>query len=169
MPRHKKPAGTAVDPRNGARATLTATERPAGAVERFDPPADLSRAARDAWDDFWNDRPSLLLTPSARVVLLRWIDALDRYVTNLARADAVPVTQGSTGQPIISPYYKIAEQAKATMDACEKQLGIGSLNASALGLAAIQERKSLAELNARYSGAPERPAETAEDDPRLMI
>ncbi|MGH7484207.1 MAG: hypothetical protein ACREMY_01215 [bacterium] len=164
MPRHKKPPGTAVDRRNGQQ---TADVPDTGAVERFEPPEHIGEAARDAWDAFWSDRPALLLTPSSRVVLVRWVDSLNRYLVTLAEADECPITTGSTGQQIVNPLYKIAEQARSTMEACEKQLGIGSLNASSLGMAAIQERKSLADMNARYSGGVSDDP-TPEDDPRIV-
>lgn len=163
MPR-KKPPGTAVDKRNGERATLTPGSV-AGAVARFSAPPDLCPEANEAWNDFWDDRPSLLLTPSSRIVLIRWINAVDRYVTKLAEADERPIVFGSTGQETVNPLYKIAEQAKATMEACEKQLGIGGLNAAALGIAAIQEKKSLQELSRSISINDD---EDDDFDPRTM-
>lgn len=170
MPRPKKPAGTTVDKRNGQRADLhvaTGTE-----VERFDPPPDLCGEAVEAWDAYWADRPSLLLTPSARVVLLRWVEALNRYLVTTREADLEPVVTGSTGQLVANPLYKIAEQALRTVETCEKQLGIGSLNASSLGLAAIQERRSLADMNARYGGGQRGGSDQDGDDgedPRLTV
>lgn len=169
MPRHKKPAGTAVDNRNGQRDVLPDGEPVKGALARFDPPSGLCDAAREAWEDFWIDRPALLLTPASRTVLRRWVDALNRYLTMTAEADEQPITHGSTGQPSINPLYKIAEQSRSVMEACERQLGIGGLNASSLGLAAIQERKSLHELNKSYGGPNDHgdpPPE--EEDPRIM-
>lgn len=169
MPRHKKPAGTAVDPRNGQQET-TLDGPVSGAVARFEAPEGLSDEAYEAWDDFWSDRPALLLTPSSRTVLRRWITALNRYLTTTAQADARPITVGSTGQEIVNPLYKVAEQARAVMESCEKQLGIGGLNAAALGLAAIQERKSLQDLNKSYGGGNGGNTSTPddEDDPRVL-
>ena len=164
MPRTKKPFGQAVDPRNGQRALSVAGSSPGG-VGRFDPPAGLTDAAVDAWEGFWEDRPALLLTPSARPVLLRWIDALNRYVRFTALADKSALIKGSTGQLRTNPLYGIAEQALRTAEACERQLGIGSLNAAALGLAAIAERRSLIDLNARYQEEDH----GAADDPRLTL
>jgi phage terminase small subunit len=168
MPRHKKPPGTAVDSRNGQRDALV-DEPVSGALAPFDPPAGLCDAAYEAWRDFWADRPALLMTPASRTVLRRWIDALDRYLRMTADADKEPISHGSTGQPIINPLYKVAEQARSVMEACERQLGIGGLNASSLGLAAIQERKSLHELNKSYGGPNDNgnPSED-DDDPRIV-
>lgn len=168
MPRAKKPPGQAVDKRNGQRADLTVVS---GAVSRMDPPEGLCDASVQAWTEFWDDRPALLLTPSARTVLLRWVDALDRYLRTIAEADLSPLVEGSTGQMVANPLYKIAEQALSTVEKCEKQLGIGGLNAASLGLAAISERKSLAEMNARYGGANASSAteDQDEEDPRLRV
>jgi hypothetical protein len=166
VPRPKKPPGTAVDRRNGQRSELAVV---AGQVTRFDPPEGLTAAAVQAWEDFWVDRPALLLTPSAKVVLLRWVDALDRYLRCSAEADREPLVAGSNDQPRPNPLYRVAEQARATVDACERQLGVGGLNASSLGLAAISERRSLADMNARYGGAGDGRGAAEEPDPRLRI
>lgn len=168
MPRPKKPAGTTADKRNGQRADLSVVG--GSKVERFDPPEGLCVEARGAWEEFWADRPALLLTPSAKIVLQRWITALNRYWITTAEADGDPLLTGSTGQQVANPLYKIAEQALRTVEACEKQLGIGGLNASSLGLAAIQERRSLADMNARYGGAGgSSDGDETPEDPRLTV
>jgi hypothetical protein len=165
MPRVKKAAGTAVDPRNGQRALGVLA---GGQVERFPPPRRVCKAAKDAWEGFWEDRPAALLTPAAKVVLLRWVDALDRYLRATAEADAEPLVRGSQGQQVINPLYKVAAAALTTVESCEKQLGIGGLNAASLGLAAISERRSLQEMNARYGGDHGDDG-NEEPDPRLRI
>lgn len=169
MPRAKKPPGAAIDKRNGAKALLTSVS--SGSVERFSPPPKLCAAARRAWDEFWDDRPALLLTPSAKVVLIRWVVALDRYLRTSAEADKEPLVTGSQGQDVVNPLYRVAEQAMAIVDRCEKQLGIGGLYASQLGLAAVSERRSLADMNARYGpGGDDADDDEEEDgDPRLRV
>jgi P27 family predicted phage terminase small subunit len=169
MPRARKLPGTAVDKRNGARLVSVAS----GRVERMPAPPDLSAPAQQAWEAFWNDRQAALLTPSSTVVLMRWADALDRYLRCTAEADKEPIVTGSTGQASANPLYKVAEQARATLESCERQLGIGGINAASLGLAAISEAKSLAEMNARYSDAGDEDedggSDERDDDPRLRI
>lgn len=168
MPRPKKLAGTTADKRNGQRADLSVVG--GSRVEQFDPPADLCPEAAAAWEEFWADRPALLLTPSAKTVLLRWVTALNRYLITTREADLEPLLTGSTGQQVANPLYRIAEQALRTVEACERQLGVGGLNASSLGLAAIQERRSLADMNARYGGAPSGSSdEDPPEDPRLTV
>lgn len=160
MPRQKKPAGSTVDKRNGRQEVI-----PTQSVERFDAPMGLMPTSYEAWDDFWNDRQSWLLTRSGKPVLVRWIKAYDRYTRYSELADERPLERGSTGQMTASPYFKIADQARSVMEACEKQLGIGGLNAASLGIAAIQEKKSLADLGRVLQ---EDNDDDEEDDPRLM-
>lgn len=166
MPRPKRPAGTTVDRRNGQRLGVITNP---GQVERFDAPAHVCEAARDAWNGFWDDRPAALLTPAARVVLLRWVDALDRYLRTTAQADEQPLVEGSQGQMVINPLYKVAQVALNTVNDCEKQLGIGGLNAANLGLAAISEQRSLRDMNARYGGETPGHADEDQEDPRLKV
>lgn len=165
MPRTKKPAGTAVNPRNGRRADLVPV-----AGSRFDPPEDLCDEAVSAWDAYWDDTVASVMTPVDRAVLTRWIREMDRYLRLTAEADKCPSVRGSQGQPVENPLYGTAYKALAAVQACEKQMGMGALNRSALGIAVITERKSLAEMNARYGGGDadsNRPA-VAAVDPRVI-
>lgn len=167
MPRPKKSAGTAADKRNGQR--LVDVGPAPGGVQKADPPEHVCEQARQAWDDFWADRPALLMTPSSRVVLVRWVDALDRYLRTTAEADRQPLVEGSQGQMVVNPLYKIAQSALTTVTDCERQLGIGGLNAANLGLAAISEKRSLQEMNARYGGDPSGDDGSGEEeDPRII-
>ena len=166
MPRTKSPAGTTVDRRNGRRADLIPV-----AGSRFDPPEGLSDEATAAWNAYWDDSVASVMTPVDRAVLLRWIREMDRYLRLSAEADLCPSVRGSQGQPVENPLYAIAYKALMAVQACEKQMGMGALNRSALGIAVITERRSLADMNARYGGggdSPDRAAITAEVvDPRV--
>lgn len=167
MPRTKKPAGQTVDSRNGRRTELTA----APSLSRFDPPTDLCSEARAQWDAFWSDPVSQAPTEADRGVILRWIQCVNRYVLAVETADADPVSVGSMGQTIVSPFYKIAEQALAAIERCEAQMGIGAKNRAALGLAIITEKRSLAEVNAHYREASSANGNEAAEavDPRIQI
>jgi hypothetical protein len=95
-------------------------------------------------------------------VLLRWADAVDRAARSLELADANPIAKGSMGQAVESPYYGIADKAIRVAAQCEAQLGVGALNRARLGIAILQERTSLAELNAAIMGG----GGDDDDDPR---
>ncbi|HET9130174.1 MAG TPA: P27 family phage terminase small subunit [Terriglobia bacterium] len=164
QPRPKKAAGTAVDPRNGQKL-VNVSHLPRH--EYFDPPETVkSEVALDAWEGFWSDRQPHLITPSARHIVIRWIEAVERYQKCTSEADLDPVQEGSTGQPVLNPLYKVANEALQTVMKCEKILGIGPLNATALGLAVIQEQQGLSEINSRVTDVDD-DEEDDEDDPRM--
>lgn len=167
MPRTKKPAGTAVRPYNGRRAELLEV-----AGGRIDPPAGLSAAALKIWDAYWQDTVSSVQSAVDCGLLARWITEYDRYLRTTAEADLKPLVAGSTGQQVENPLYKIAYRALEAAERCEKQMGVGALNRSNLGIAVISERKSLADMNARYGGgnADGSPVPTAQSrpDPRVI-
>jgi hypothetical protein len=167
MPRTKAPAGTTVDRRNGRRADLVPV---AGA--RFAPPAGICEEALGAWNAYWDDTVATVMTPVDKAVLTRWIREMDRYLRLSAEADMEPSVRGSMGQPVENPLYTTAYKELAVVQACEKQMGMGALNRSALGIAVITERRSLADMNAKYGGggaSSDRPAIVAEViDPRAI-
>lgn len=170
MPATKKPAGTTVDKRNGRKAHLVPA--PAEDASRPDPPPDLCDEAAEQWDAYWLSPAATIQTKADRGVVLRWIDAVNRYLRTIGDADKSPLVMGSTGQMVENPLYKIADKALGTIERAEKQLGIGALNRAGLGIAVITERRSLADMNAAYGGAGANndPApEEDEDDPRLQI
>lgn len=168
MPRTKKPAGTAVDKRNGRQVELAVAL--SDALERFNPPDGICSEAAAAWGAYWSGAPARIQTPADRDVLLRWVDALDRYWRLIAEADERPTVLGSTGQDVVNPLYKIAEQALGTVERCERQLGVGARNRADLGIAVISERRSLADMNSRYGGGDgDSDAPAVEEDPRLAV
>lgn len=162
MPRTKKPAGMAVRPYNGRKAELTPVQ---GA--RFDPPEGISEQALKIWDTYWDDAVATVATPVDRGLLLRWITEYDRYLRTVAEADRQPLVAGSTGQKVENPLYKIAYRALDAAERCERQMGIGPLHRSSLGIAVLTERRSLADMNARYGGDDVDNGDEAPQDPRL--
>lgn len=166
MPRTRKPAGQAVDPRNGRRADLQVV-----AGERFDPPPGLSPEVLAMWDAYWDDPVSSVITAADKALLVRWATEYDRYLRTVATADDRPLVDGSTGQLVENPLYRIAYRALDAAERIERQLGIGPLHRSNLGIAVIAERKSLADMNARYGGAGGDDSSRtlqAVDDPRVI-
>jgi P27 family predicted phage terminase small subunit len=175
MPRTKKPAGTAVDRRNGRRAADVAS--PIGGDRnpaRPRRPSGLCAEAARQWDLYWESTAANVQVQGDRGVVIRWVDAVDRYFRLMGEADKKPLVVGSTGQEVANPLYAIAEKALKTIEHCEKQLGIGALNRSSLGIAVITERRSLADMNARYGGhdaddPDDLAGEEEPEDPRLSV
>ncbi len=165
MPRTKKAAGTTVDPRNGRQELIAITG------ERLDlpaPPAGVEWCddVVAAWNAYWDDLVSAALTPADGVLVLRWLEALNRYLLMSRTADRAPMSIGSQGQDVLNPMYKAAEIALRTVEACEKQIGIGPANRASLGIAMLTEKKSLADLNQQFREVDHGTAED-EPDPRL--
>jgi P27 family predicted phage terminase small subunit len=136
-----------VDKRNGRRADLTVV--PGG---RYDPPDGLSDTAAVLWEAYWSDAVSGVQTAVDRGVLTRWVTEYDRYLRTVAEADLQPLVPGSQGQMVENPLYKIAYRALDAAEKCERQLGMGPLHRSNLGIAVISEQKSLQDMNAKYGG-----------------
>jgi len=176
MPRTAKPAGTAVDRRNGRRTEIAAAEPLAkfGLPKRA-PVKDRESGelvarpwrpeTRKAWAALWDDPVSQLLSVADRVVLLRWADAIDRAAQHLELGDADPIAKGSMGQAVESPHYGIAAKAIAVAQACEAQIGVGALHRARLGLSFTAAQLSLDDLNARVAGPADGAGED-DDDPR---
>ncbi|MEV4180196.1 hypothetical protein AB0J28_01955 [Streptosporangium canum] len=164
MPRTKKPAGSTVDKRNGRKAELANLP---GA--RFDPPDDLCDQALGQWDRYWDDPVSQVQTPADHDLLCRWIANVDRYWRLIREADLEPMTTNSQGR-VANPLYAIALKIETSVKADEAQIGIGPKNRAALGIAVVAERRSLADMNARYGGGVDGSNDRVEEeDPRLRV
>lgn len=166
MPRTKKPSGQAVDPRNGRQHELAA-------VERTDPPALPAGLKRESseqlWLDYWKDTISGLVQASEVALVERWVRNVDRYQVLMTVADAEPLVEGSMGQLRENPAYGLALKIEAAIARDEAQLGYGPKNRAALGIAVVQQKASLAELNNRYGGGGDDQRHQAEEDPRLSV
>ena len=163
MPRTKKPAGQAVDKRNGRRLELTTAEplRRFGLPKRTDgKPWRLE--TRKAWTSAWKDPVATLWSVADRPILLRWAGALQRAEAAYEDADAQPMVKGSQGQMVSNPLYYVAEGQIRIAQACEAQLGIGALHRARLGVETASAVKSLAELNAALMDDDD----DDDDDPR---
>jgi hypothetical protein len=167
VPRTKKPAGQAVDRRNGRRTEIAAAVR----LRRFGLPKredgePWRLETRKAWAAMWKDPVSGLLSVADRPILLRWAGALHRAEWAYGRADAEPLVEGSQGQRVRNPMYDVGDAQIKIAQGCEQQVGIGSLNRARLGLTFTSAQKSLEELNAMLTGGAGED-EDDDDDPRL--
>ena len=164
MPRAKKPAGTAVDQRNGERAAPSAVPLARFTLPRRSDGLDYDLRTRRMWKALFDDGPlSSVLSPVDRELVIRWAQAVDDHLKALAEARDHPISKGSMGQEVASPHFAIAAQAMSVIVECERQIGIGALNRARLGIAILAERASLADLASRFDGG----GTGEEPDPRL--
>ena len=158
MPRTKKPAGQAVDQRNGRRAELVLGD--GGQLERFELPSRRPAwlaASRDAWERAWADPIHQAWTAADGTILLEWIDALDRAMRSNRRGDRKPVVIGGNGQVTEHPSYGTATRSAALADKRAQTLGLGALNREKLGFTIATARKSLDDLNRELTEALSEP------------
>jgi len=146
------------------------------AVDRPEPPAaprGLKRkASRDLWQAYWDDVLSGLVQPAEVALVERWIRNVDRYRVLMDAADSEPLVLGSMGQLRENPAYGLALKIETSIRADEVQLGYGPKNRASLGIAVVQQRMSLDDMNARYGGADGREhqgEEEDDEDPRLTV
>jgi hypothetical protein len=164
MPRAKKPAGTAIDSRNGERASLPAVPLKRFTLPRRSDGLDYDLRTRRMWKALFDDQAlSSVLSPVDRELVIRWAQAVDDWIKALTSARAAPIATGSMGQEVASPHFAIAAQAMSVIVECERQIGIGALNRARLGIAILTERASLADLASRFDGG----GGGGEPDPRL--
>jgi hypothetical protein len=153
MPRAKKPAGTAVDTRNGERLAPVAMPLKRFALPRRSDGLDYDLQTRRTWQAFFADTSlSGVSKPVDRVLLIRWAQALDDNLKALESARDKPISKGSMGQEVTSPHYAIAAQAMSVVVECERQIGVGALNRARLGIAILTEQATLNSLNAGFPG-----------------
>lgn len=163
MPRTRKPAGTAVDRRNGRRAELTLAAHVA--VPEINRDAFLADSLI-VWDAYWRDPAAATQSPADLMMAVLWIEAYDDYQRKKMVADAKPIVKGSQGQMVANPMYSVAKDQMQIVMACAKQLGIGAKNRADLGMAIVSEAQTLAAVNQRYRSTSARGDD--DDDPRLI-
>lgn len=162
MPRTKKPAGTAVNPRNGRQFELEST------AVGVAPEIDRSRFQPQTlavWDAYWADAAASTQSPADVMFAYTWITNLDDYWNKRAAADAEPLVEGSMGQVVANPLYAVANQALQAAERAAKQMGIGAKNRADLGVTIVQGQVALDDLNRRYVDE-EAADDDVDDDPR---
>lgn len=151
MPRPKKTAGTAADPRNGHRASL---DLPAATSLRPEMPTNLLDAGIRAWDDYWADPVSAAFTGADSELVREYVRAVSRRDDYQAKLDAEPLTKGSQDQWVVSPWAKLLAREDALIQNARDRLGLSPKSRAALGLAIAEARKSLEDLAAEASPTP---------------
>lgn len=139
--------------------------------ERIDPPSHISRAeALDAWEEYWLDPVSSVVTQADHQMMFRWIDMVDRYYRLIHEADGEPIVITLNNGQTANPLYKVALTIQNQIERLEARLGIGPKNRAALGVQIFEAEKGKRSLNAmgNTSGSSAVGAtQLDEEDPRL--
>jgi len=121
------------------------------------------------WTDYWSDVISGFVQQAEVALVVRWVRNVDRYQVLMAVADGSPMVEGSMGQMRENPAYGLALKIESSIRADEAQLGYGPKNRASLGIAVVQQRMSLADMNKRYGGGDDDGHPGEEEDPRLTV
>lgn len=157
----QKDAGTALDLRRGARAVLT---QPG---ERIELPDNIQHPeAINAWEEYWSDPVSSVITVTDHAMLRRWVDAVQRYYELLEMADATPEVVAGGGFAA-NPLYKVALAIGNQIERMEIKLGIGPKNRASLGIQIVQAESASKEYNNNWGGDRTQPKKEPEPDPRF--
>jgi P27 family predicted phage terminase small subunit len=154
MPPARKPQDQLQDQRI-KRTELVPVDADHPEMERIVPPAKKTwlKAQRDSWDDFWGSNLAALIERPDLPALERLFDMRDEYVRLMKLYRAQMFVTGSTGQPVISPAFKAAQELEISMRNLEDRLGLTPKARAALGIAIGQARITADELNRRARAA----------------
>lgn len=154
----KKPPGTAINTRHGQRAQLT------GAGRAFPIPSQISEPeAITAWEQYWEDPVSSIVTEADKQLLVRWVDMVDRYWKLIRKADREPTYMSSANGILPHPLYKVCFTLANQIERLETKLGIGPKARITLGIQIVA-----AEGAFRRQGEQQVPlVDEDDDDPRL--
>ena len=158
-----KPPGTAISARNGQRAILTEPG------ERFDPPAHIERPeALEAWEQYWEDPISSVVTVADHSLLNRWIDMVDRYYRMVEIIDEEPVIESKNNGMTLHPLYKAVLSLGNQIEHLEIKLGIGPKSRHSLGIQIVGAAEAAGRAGVHIGRL--QPAQNGalddEDDPR---
>lgn len=160
-PPPKKRPGTAANVQNGQRAVLTEPG------EKFPIPDECDQPeAVEAWDNYWNDPVSSVVTEVDHSVLIRWITMVNRYFKLMKEADESPVISTTSNGNLAHPLYKVALAMENQIERLESKLGISPSARARLGIQILGQEQAKQNLQRGQSEAPKAPAE--EEDPRFM-
>lgn len=160
-----KSPGTAVSARNGQRAVLTEPG------ERFDPPSHISRPeAIEAWEQYWEDPISSVVTVADHSLLKRWIDMVDRYYRMVEIIDDEPTVETRNNGITLHPLYKAVLALGNQIEHLEIKLGIGPKSRHSLGIQVVgaHEASGRAGVTIGRPQLAQQAPEDDEEDPRVL-
>lgn len=120
-------------------------------------PVGILKASRERWEAYWRSAVSSAVDLNADFGLVeRWIRSVDEWHRAYRDFRKTRITEGSTGQLVLSPLAKLISQLESEINRCEQQLGLTPMARLKLGLTANQERLTAAALNKSLSEADDR-------------
>lgn len=104
---------------------------------------------RSAWDEFWKSDLARLADRrnEANLVLYRYFDYFDQWLSAGRSFKRQRVVKGSTGQSVANPAFKIWMTLDAAMTRIEKEMGLTMKQRLIFGLQAGRIRDELDDLN----------------------
>lgn len=160
----KKPPATAIGVQNGQRVVLTGE-----GGEPFELPEEIkNERALEAWDGYWADPVSKMLTAADKSVVIRWISMVDRYWRLMEQADENPTMETKNNGEAAHPLYKVALAMENQIERLETKLGIGPKSRALLGIQILGFEQGKREYERNNAPTPpSAPVEDDEEDPRL--
>lgn len=146
---------------NGTAPRLSVV-KPVEPKEHPSAPGGLQSMALEAWDAVWLMPQASAFEGAHRLVLVRWVKALDAWSRALTVVEAEPLVEGSQGQPVANPLMAWVASREIEMEKCERQLGVGLRNAADLGISVGQAKLTAAQLNAMTRREPNGPGNEIE-------
>ena len=141
MPAHKKPAER--------RQRTTTADLAVAKGSIIAAPAGMTGWRPEiatAWSELWSSPVAAYFKPTDVPSLRRLFMLRSRLVEALELADADPVVRGSTGQPILSPWFAEVHRLEAEIERLEDRFGLTPQARLRLGIQ-IEEGLSLAARN----------------------
>lgn len=126
-----------------------------------DAPAGLLKKTSERWRAFWSSPVAALVDRTSDMPALERLfelyDDCDRYRQAIRKN---PMVTGSQGQMVRNPFVKDLKDAQAEVRQLEDRFGLSPRARLALNLTLGTTAKTLADLNADFSGGAD------DDDPR---
>jgi hypothetical protein len=114
---------------------------------------------RRAFEAFWADPVSRLVSPAAEALVMRYFDLLDARERTWRKVHAEPTTPGSRGQEVIAPLAKYLLDLEGALARQEAALGIDPASRAKVRLETASTEDVLDRLFRRARG------EEDEEDP----
>jgi hypothetical protein len=143
MPAHRKPPGTHQGHRPHTPAVVLAAS---GSEAPPDPPAGLLAATQEAWSGFWSSPLASLVIPADLPGLRRLFQLHDERERAWRSYRRRRLVEGSQGQPVANPLFRVALGLEAEIRALEDRYGLSPSARLRLGIRFGKAARTLEDL-----------------------